>query len=74
MFYLSPLAALGYVIAYLLFLWVLGFMDAFQHSYDIHYRLLDAQQKPTRDRHYEEQQYLQQFVVQPLSAGSTCWC
>jgi omega-6 fatty acid desaturase (delta-12 desaturase) len=53
-FYLSPLAALGYVIAYLLFLWVMGFMDAFQHSYDIHYRLPDPQQKPTRDRHYEE--------------------
>ncbi len=53
-FYLSPLAALGYVIAYLLFLWVMGFMDAFQHSYDIHYRLLDVQQKPAQDRHYEE--------------------
>jgi fatty acid desaturase len=52
--YLSPLAALGYVIAYLLFLCVLGFMDAFQHSYDIHYRLLGPQQKPERDRHYEE--------------------
>jgi len=52
--YLSPLAALGYVIAYLLFLCVLGFMDAFQHSYDIHYRLLGPPQKPARDRQYEE--------------------
>jgi fatty acid desaturase len=53
-FYISPLAALGYMISYLLFLSVLGFMDAFQHSYDIHYRLLDSQQKPALDRHYEE--------------------
>lgn len=53
-FFLSPLAGLGYVGAYLLFLWVLGFMDAFQHSYDIHYRLLDSQQQPARDRDFEE--------------------
>jgi omega-6 fatty acid desaturase (delta-12 desaturase) len=52
--YVSPLAALGYVIAYLLFLSVMGFMDAFQHSYDIYYRLLSPQQKPARDRDYEE--------------------
>jgi omega-6 fatty acid desaturase (delta-12 desaturase) len=52
--YASPLAALGYAIAYLLFLCVMGFMDAFQHSYDIHYRLLEPQQKPARDREHEE--------------------
>jgi fatty acid desaturase len=52
--YLNPLAVAGYVIAWLLFLSVLGFMDAFQHSYDIHYRLLGPQQKPARDKLYEE--------------------
>jgi fatty acid desaturase len=30
-------------------------MDAFQHSYDIHYRLLGPQLKPARDRLYEEE-------------------
>jgi len=30
-------------------------MDAFQHSYDMHYRLLGPQQKPAHDRLYEEQ-------------------
>jgi len=50
----SPLAAAGYLIAYLLMLWVLGFMDAFQHTYDIHYRLTEPQRKPARDRAYEE--------------------
>jgi fatty acid desaturase len=54
LWYLSPLAAIGYLIAYLLFLCVMAFMDAFQHSYDIHYRLLGPQQKPARDRDYEE--------------------
>lgn len=52
--YVSPLAALGYAVAYLLFLGVMGFMDAFQHSYDIHYRLLAPQQKPAWNREYEE--------------------
>jgi omega-6 fatty acid desaturase (delta-12 desaturase) len=50
----SLLAAAGYAIAYLLFLLVMGFMDAFQHSYDIHYRLLSPPQKPARDRDFEE--------------------
>jgi acyl-lipid omega-6 desaturase (Delta-12 desaturase) len=54
LYYFSPLAALGYAIAYLLFLSVLAFMDAFQHSYDTHYRLLGPQHKPVQDRHYEE--------------------
>lgn len=54
LFYVSPLAALGYLVAWLLFLFVMGFMDMFQHSYDTHYRLLQAQQKPARDRDYEE--------------------
>jgi len=50
----SPLAALGYAVAWLLFLCVMGFMDAFQHSYDIHYRLLAPQRKPAQGREYEE--------------------
>ncbi len=55
LYHFSPLAACGYLAAYLLFLSVLGFMDAFQHSYDIHYRLLGPQHKPAHDRLYEEQ-------------------
>lgn len=54
LFYISALAAAGYLIAYLLFVWVLGFMDAFQHSYEVYYRLSGPQQKPARDREYEE--------------------
>lgn len=50
----SPLAAFGYLLSYLLFLMILGFMDTFQHSYDIHYRLSGSQQMPARDRFYEE--------------------
>ncbi|HEY6131139.1 MAG TPA: fatty acid desaturase [Halioglobus sp.] len=55
LYFVSPLAAAGYVAAYLLFLWVLGFMDAFQHTYDVHYHLLGPQPSPARDRSYEEQ-------------------
>ncbi len=55
LFLASPLAAAGYLAAYLLFLWVLGFMDAFQHTYAIHYRLGAPQQKPEKDRTYEEE-------------------
>jgi len=54
LYWFSPLAAAGYLAAYLLMLWVLGFMDAFQHTYDIHYRLAEPQRKPARDRAYEE--------------------
>ena len=54
LFYVSPIVAMGYLAAYLLFLWVLGFMDAFQHTYEIHYRLAEPQQKPQQDRSYEE--------------------
>lgn len=39
--WLSPMAALGYVLAYLLFITFLRFMDNFQHSYEIFYRLSD---------------------------------
>lgn len=50
----SPLAAAGYLGAYVICLWVLGFMDAFQHSYDVRYRLQAPQQKPLEGRDYEE--------------------
>lgn len=52
----APLAALGYVIAYLLFLVFLRFFDAFQHNYEIDYAL-DAQDfvpQHKGDRAYEE--------------------
>lgn len=39
--WLSPIAALGYVLAYVLFITFLRFMDNFQHSYEIFYRLND---------------------------------
>ena len=54
LYFFSLLAAAGYLAAYLLALWVLGFMDAFQHSYIVHYRLLGQQQRPAQDRLYEE--------------------
>ncbi len=54
LFLWSSLAALGYLAAHLLFLWVMAFMDAFQHSYGVHYRLLGPQQRPAHDRDYEE--------------------
>lgn len=54
--WLSPLAALGYVIAYLLFLTFLRFMDNFQHSYEIFYQLNDPAFVPPLkgNREYEE--------------------
>jgi fatty acid desaturase len=54
--WLSPLAALGYVIAYLLFITFLRFMDNFQHSYEIYYQLNDPAFVPPLkgNREYEE--------------------
>ena len=44
----------AYLAAYLLFMWVLGFMDAFQHSYEVRYAL-DGEKIPVEfDREYEE--------------------
>jgi fatty acid desaturase len=52
----APLAAIGYVLAYLLFLTFLRFMDNFQHNYEIFYRLTDPGFVPPRkgDQQYEE--------------------
>jgi fatty acid desaturase len=54
--WLSPPAALGYVIAYLLFITFLRFMDNFQHSYEIFYQLNDPAFVPPLkgNREYEE--------------------
>ncbi|BDX18149.1 hypothetical protein MFKK_09590 [Halopseudomonas aestusnigri] len=54
--YLAPLAALGYVLAYLLFLTFLRFMDSFQHNYEIVYTLDESgQPAPYKgNREYEE--------------------
>ena len=50
-FYIAPLAIVGYGVAYLLFVTVLRFMDAFQHTYDI---VEDAGDEIVRhDRDYE---------------------
>ena len=52
----SPIALLGYVIAYLLFITILRFMDNFQHNYEIYYQLADADFVPPKkgDQAYEE--------------------
>ncbi len=54
--WLSPAAAAGYAVAYLLFLTVLRFLDNFQHSYEIYYRLNDPSFVPPMkgDLAYEE--------------------
>ncbi len=44
----------GYAIAYLLCLRVLGFMDAFQHRYEVKIDLDEAKNAPEFDRDYEE--------------------
>lgn len=53
--WLAPLAAVGYALAYILFLTVLRFMDNFQHNYEIYYTLNDPAFKPPRkgDAEYE---------------------
>jgi fatty acid desaturase len=52
-----PFAALGYVIAYIIFLTTLRFMDAFQHDYELFYTLADKNFVPPYkgDRQYEEE-------------------
>ena len=54
LFVLNPLAPLFYGLAYGLFLMVMAFMDAFQHSYNVRYELADPQQSSHYDREYEE--------------------
>lgn len=53
----APLAALGYAIAYIIFLTTLRFMDAFQHDYELLYALMDKDFVPPHkgDRQYEEE-------------------
>lgn len=48
-------AAVLYLLAWLLMVLVLNFMDAFQHSYQIRYSLLEPQVAPVFDADYEEQ-------------------
>jgi acyl-lipid omega-6 desaturase (Delta-12 desaturase) len=54
--WLAPMAAFGYVLAYILFITFLRFMDNFQHSYQIFYRLNDPSFVPPLkgNREYEE--------------------
>lgn len=54
--WLAPVAALGYVLAYILFITILRFIDNFQHDYEISYRLLDPGFVPPRkgDQAYEQ--------------------
>lgn len=53
----APLAAIGYAIAYIIFLTVLRFMDAFQHDYEVLISLVDKNYVPSHkgDRQYEEE-------------------
>ena len=55
LFYLSPSLVLGWFIAYTLCLYVLGFMDAYQHTYEIALELDLPRTKSQKDRTYEEQ-------------------
>ncbi|MCC5796469.1 MAG: fatty acid desaturase [Methylophaga sp.] len=52
----APLAALGYVLAYILFLTILRFMDNFQHSYEIFYQLHDKAFVPPKKGDYQYEQ------------------
>lgn len=54
--WLSPVAALGYVLAYMLFITILRFMDNFQHSYEIFYRLNDPSFAPPLKGNVEYEQ------------------
>lgn len=49
----APMAALGYVLAYVLFITILRFMDNFQHNYEIVYRLNDPSFVPEKKGDYE---------------------
>ncbi len=49
----SPVALTGYVLAYLLFMTILRFMDNFQHNYEIYYQLSDADFKPPKKGDFE---------------------
>lgn len=53
--WLNPWTLLGYAIGFSLYLSVMGFMDAFQHSYDIELSLEQPSPGARHDRHYEEQ-------------------
>lgn len=58
--YFAALATLGwqvivgYGLAYLLFLQVMAFMDALQHTYEVRLSLAGPRARPTRSRDYEE--------------------
>ena len=60
----SAKAALLYLLAYLLFMTVLRFMDAFQHNYEIHLTLdtPDAPAPFRGDRDYEERNTYSNFL------------
>jgi fatty acid desaturase len=51
-FAVAPVAIVGYGVAYLMFMTVLRFMDAFQHTYDI-VEARDGETLDRRDRDYE---------------------
>jgi fatty acid desaturase len=53
---LQPWALSGYVMAYLMFMTVLRFMDVFQHDYQLYYRLADPSFEPPHkgDKVYEQ--------------------
>jgi fatty acid desaturase len=53
--FVAPRAVLLYALAYLIFLTVLRFMDAFQHTYEVFpsHSLAPAPADPRRDRRYE---------------------
>ena len=54
LFYIEPWAPIMYFGSWLLFLWVMNLMDSMQHSYEIRYDLMQAQQAPRFDDTYEQ--------------------
>jgi fatty acid desaturase len=55
LYLMAPMLLLGYWLAMALMIWVLGFMDAYQHSYTVQMSLDDSRSATPFDADYEEQ-------------------
>ena len=54
LYFVNPALLIAYVMASVICIAVLGFMDAYQHTYDIVLNLDDGKSPPDQDRVYEE--------------------
>ncbi len=70
--WLNPWALAGYALAYCLFLLVLNFMDAFQHTYEVYYELWSDVQQPGYDRDYEQVHTFSNLLSSRFPV-LTCW-